>query len=81
MILCCDNNSSAINISKNSVQHSRTKHINNCHHFTGEMVESKKIMLEHVRIGDQIADVFIKALNVVQFKALRVALGLCTINL
>ncbi|CAK9319585.1 unnamed protein product [Citrullus colocynthis] len=37
-------------------------------------------MLEHVQTRDQIANVFIKALNVVQFKALRVALGLCTIN-
>ena len=47
MILYCDN-TSAINISKNPVQDSRTKHIDIHHHFIRELVENKTIVLEHV---------------------------------
>ncbi|CAL2233202.1 unnamed protein product [Prunus armeniaca] len=43
--LFCDN-LSAINISKNPVQHSRTKHIDIRHHFIRELVEEKVISLE-----------------------------------
>ncbi|KAK0570386.1 hypothetical protein LWI29_000343 [Acer saccharum] len=46
LTLFCDN-LSAINISKNPVQHSRTKHIDIRHHFIGELVENKCIVLEH----------------------------------
>ncbi|KAH9671430.1 hypothetical protein KPL70_017375 [Citrus sinensis] len=38
----CDN-TSAINISKNLVQHSRTKHIDIRHHFIRDLVESKTL--------------------------------------
>ncbi|CAM8959928.1 unnamed protein product [Rhodiola kirilowii] len=40
-------NMSAINISKNPVQHSRTKHIDIRHHFIQELVEKKIITLTH----------------------------------
>jgi hypothetical protein len=40
MIMNCDN-TSAINISKNPVQHSRTKHIDIRHHFLCDLVESE----------------------------------------
>ncbi|KAK0578784.1 hypothetical protein LWI29_016146 [Acer saccharum] len=46
LTLFCDN-MSAINISKNPVQHSRTKHIDIRHHFIRELVENKCIVLEH----------------------------------
>jgi hypothetical protein len=39
MVIHCDN-TSAINISKNPIQHSRTKHINVRHHFIRDLVES-----------------------------------------
>ena len=39
-------NTSAINISKNHVQHSRTKHINIIHHFVRDLVENKTIFQE-----------------------------------
>jgi hypothetical protein len=41
-------NLSAINISKNPIQHNRTKHIDIRHHFIRELVEDKIIVLEHV---------------------------------
>lgn len=47
LVVYCDN-SSAINISKNPVQHSRTKHINIMYHFIRELVENKTVVLEHV---------------------------------
>jgi hypothetical protein len=39
MIINCDN-TSAINISKNLVQHSHTKHIDIRHHFIRDLVEN-----------------------------------------
>ena len=48
MILYCDNMSD-IDISRNSVQHSRTKHIDVRHHFIRELVENKVIRLDHIR--------------------------------
>ena len=44
LTLFCDN-MSAINISKNIIQHSKTKHIDIRHHFIRELVESKTIAL------------------------------------
>jgi hypothetical protein len=44
MIINCDN-TNAINISKNPVQHSRTKHINIRHHFLRDLVESEVVSL------------------------------------
>ena len=46
----CDN-TSAINISKNLVQHSRTKHIDIRHHFIRDLVDSKMLVLEFVEAG------------------------------
>lgn len=47
MTLYCDNQS-AINISKNPVQHFRTKHIDIRYHFIRELVDKKVIILEYV---------------------------------
>ena len=45
----CDN-TSAINISKNLVQHSRTKHIDIRHHFIRDLDENKAMSLEYIDI-------------------------------
>ena len=76
MTLFCDN-LSAINISKNPIQHSRTKHIDIRHHFIRDLVEDKVIILEHVSTENQLADIFTKALDAVQFGNLRGRLGVC----
>ena len=76
MTLYCDN-LSAINISKNPIQHSRTKHIDIRHHFIRELVEEKIITLEHVTTEKQLADIFTKALDANQFECLRGKLGIC----
>ncbi|CAM8880461.1 unnamed protein product [Rhodiola kirilowii] len=79
MMLYCDN-MSAISISKNSVQHSRTKHIDIRHHFIRELVEKKTITLTHVSTEKQLADIFTKALDNLQFETLRSSLGQCVID-
>ncbi|GAU42103.1 hypothetical protein TSUD_134870 [Trifolium subterraneum] len=75
MTLYCDN-LSAINISKNPIQHSRTKHIDIRHHFIRDLVEDKIVTLEHIGTEDQLADIFSKALDAVQFEKLRGKLGI-----
>ena len=71
----CDN-TSAINISKNPIQHSRTKHIEIRHHFIRNHVQNENIVLEFVPTKDQLADIFTKPLNGDRFEQIRSELGL-----
>ncbi|GAA0161781.1 transmembrane signal receptor [Lithospermum erythrorhizon] len=79
MTLYCDN-MSAISISKNPVQHSRTKHIDIRHHFIRNLVEEGVVKLEHVSSDKKLADILSKGLDVNQFEYLKTALGLCVMN-
>ncbi|KAK2389918.1 putative mitochondrial protein [Trifolium repens] len=76
LTLYCDN-MSAINISKNPIQHNKTKHIDIRHHFIRDLVENKIVTLEHVGTKEQVADIFTKALDAVQFEKLRGKLEIC----
>ena len=78
MTLYCDN-LSAIDISKNLVQHSKTKHIGIRHHLINELIEEKIITLEHIRSNLQLADIFTKPLDANSFEHLRAGLGVCKI--
>ena len=73
--LLVDNNS-AIVLTKNPVQHSRTKHINTRHHFMRQYVEDKKIQVDYVRTKDQLADILTKSLGRVKFLEMREHLGI-----
>ena len=64
-------NTSAINISKNPVMHSKTKHIPIKFHFLREQVTEKNIKLEYVETKEQIIDIFTKSLPRETFKYLR----------
>ena len=57
----CDN-TSAINLSKNPIQHSRSKHIEIKHHFIRDHVQKKDIELIFVDTKNQLADIFTKPL-------------------
>ena len=62
MVVYCDN-SSAIDISKNPVQHSITKHIEIRYHFIRDLVERKIVVLEYILTELQNADIFTKSLD------------------
>lgn len=70
----CDN-TSAINISKNPVLHSRTKNFELKYHFLREKVQNKEIVLEHVSSKEQLGDIFTKPLPKDTFMYLRGELG------
>ena len=74
----CDN-TTAINISKNLVQHSKTKHIKIRYHFVRELVEEGTVELLYVPTEDQLADIFTKGLDSTWFEKLRVQIGVCRV--
>ncbi|GKB61574.1 hypothetical protein Tco_0917760 [Tanacetum coccineum] len=71
----CDSKS-AIAISCNPVQHSRTKHINIRYHFIKEHVEKGTIELYFVKTEYQLADLFTKALPKERFEFLVHKIGM-----
>eukprot|EP00253_Pinus_taeda_P004890 PITA_04890 len=68
--ILCDN-TSAINISKNPVIHSKTKHIPIKYHFLWEQVFEQKVNLEYVPSKEQVADILTKPLPRETFEYLR----------
>nr|GEY88876.1 retrovirus-related Pol polyprotein from transposon TNT 1-94 [Tanacetum cinerariifolium] len=75
----CDSKS-AIAISYNSVQHSRTKHIVVRYHFIKEHVEKGTIELYFVKTDYQLADIFTKALPAERFNYLVRHLGMRSLS-
>ncbi|GJW70388.1 retrovirus-related pol polyprotein from transposon TNT 1-94 [Tanacetum coccineum] len=73
--LYCDSQS-AIAISCNPVQHSRTKHIHTRYHFIKEQVKNGIIELYFVRTEYQLADMFTKALPEERFQYLVRRIGM-----
>lgn len=55
-------NTNAINISKNPVMHTKTKHISIKYHSLRELVQDKEVRLEYVNTKEQIVDIFTKPL-------------------
>ena len=73
--IMCDNKG-AIDLSKNPVQHSRTKHIEIRHHFLRDNVQKGNITIEKVASEDNLADIFTKPLKREPFNHLRLGLGM-----
>ncbi|GKA99590.1 retrovirus-related pol polyprotein from transposon TNT 1-94 [Tanacetum coccineum] len=73
--IMCDNKG-AIDLSKNPVQHLRTKHIEIHHHFLRDNVQKGNISIEKVSSEDNIADILTKPLKREPFNYLRLALGM-----
>ncbi|KAI5350084.1 hypothetical protein L3X38_002975 [Prunus dulcis] len=69
-LIYCDN-MSGIDISKNPIKHSRTKHIYIRHHFIRDLVEDKILSLEFVPSKKQLADILTKALDFQKHVTLR----------
>ncbi|KAK2435258.1 hypothetical protein QL285_020332 [Trifolium repens] len=77
--ILCDN-TSAINLTKNPVLHSRTKHIEIRHHFLRDHVEKGDVVFEHVDSKNQLADIFTKPLATEPFIFIRGELGILDIS-
>ncbi|GJY34931.1 retrovirus-related pol polyprotein from transposon TNT 1-94 [Tanacetum coccineum] len=75
----CDNKG-AIDLSKNPILHSRTKHIVIRHHFLRDNVQKGNISIEKVASEDNIANILTKPLKREPFNLLRLGLGLMEPN-
>ena len=74
-VIHCDN-TSAISLSKNPVQHSKAKHIPIKYHYLREQATSKNIRLEYIPTQEQVADIFTKPLKTELFYKLKKMLGM-----
>ena len=77
--LVCDN-TSAINLTKNPIQHSRTKHIEIRHHFIREHVSRGDCEILFIESEKQLADLFTKPLPRDRLNMLRTELGILDIS-
>jgi hypothetical protein len=68
--LLCDNES-VIRLADNPVEHSRTKHIDICHHFLRDHQQKGDIDVYHISIENQLVDIFTKPLYEKRFCRLR----------
>ena len=73
-IIYCDN-TSAISLSKNIVQHSKAKHIPIKYHYLRDQAANKNIKLEYIPTQEQVADIFTKPFSRDVFEYLRQKLG------
>jgi hypothetical protein len=64
--LLCDNES-AIKITYNPSEHSRTKHIDIQHHFLRDHAIKGDIVISQVRTNEQLANIFTKPLDEKRF--------------
>ena len=74
----CDN-TSAISLSKNPFQHSKSKHIPIKYHYLRDQAENKNIKLEYVPTQEQVVDIFAKTLSRAVFEYLRQRLGVVSL--
>lgn len=71
----CDN-TSAINLMKNPILHSRTKHIEIMHHFIRDRVQKSDCTIEFVETNKQLAYIFTKPMNKESFFCISKELGI-----
>lgn len=74
------NCTSAINISKNPVQHSKIKQRDIVHQFIKIIFEKNVIILEYINTEWQLTDLLTKALDTVRFKTLRKFVDMCIMH-
>ena len=70
ILILCDNTSS-INLSKNLIQYSRTKHIEIRHHFLSDHIKKEDVVIKFVSPENQLADIFTKPLSEEYFIKIR----------
>ena len=77
--LKCDN-TSAINLTKNPIMYSKTKHIEIRHHFLRDHINKGNCEIEYVDTKHQLVDIFTKPLAKDRFYELRRDLGILEIS-
>ena len=75
ILINCDN-TSAINLSKNPIQHWRTKHIEIRYYFLRDHIQKGDIELIYVHTNKQLTDIFIKPLDEKKIFFIRHELGM-----
>ena len=73
-------NKSALELTRNHVHHSRSKHIDTRHHFIRDCIEEGLIKLEYVTTEDQLADLFTKLLGRVKFCEFRAKISVTIVG-
>ena len=73
-------NKSAMELTRNPIYHSRSKHIDTRHHFIRDCTEEGLIKLDYVRTEDQLADLFTKSLGRVKFCEFRAKISVATVE-
>lgn len=68
---------SAIELTKNVVFHSRTKHIDIRHHFIRDLVAKKLLEVKHCNTHQQVADILTKSLASANHEYFRLQMGVC----
>ena len=72
-------NKSALELTKNPVYHSRSKHTDTRHHFIRNCIEGL-IKIKYVRTEDQLADLFTKSLRKVKFYEFRAKISVTVVQ-
>ena len=75
----CDN-TSIIHMTKNTNQHSKTKHIDIRYHFLRDHYEKGDIEIEYVSTDFQLADIFTKPLDYDRFSFICGELNVCVME-
>ena len=73
-------NKSAIALSKNPRQHSRSKHIETKFHFIRDCMEKAYVDIDYVSTESQLADSFTKPVGCIKFKKIREKFGVAMMN-
>jgi hypothetical protein len=71
-----EDNQGAIELTKSTKNHARTKHIDIRYHFLKDLVKDGFLHLKHIRTHEMEADMFTKALASPQFNKLRDMIGI-----